>query len=70
MTFLRVRMMPMSLTVEPGNDFINGLGGDDILNGGEGNDVLFGSSGDEMFGFENGTGDDQITDFATGCRFG
>lgn len=56
-----------------GNDAINGLngndrlaaqGGDDTLNGGTGDDLLFGGSGGDVFVFEDGFGDDTISDFS------
>jgi Ca2+-binding RTX toxin-like protein len=49
-----------------GNDNINGGAGDDTITGGEGNDTLTGGGGADTFVFEDGFGDDLITDFLQG----
>ena len=46
-----------------GADTIDGGSGDDEFFGGSGNDELTGGSGADTFAFENGHGDDVITDF-------
>ncbi len=51
----------------PGEDIIAGTEYGDTLNGGAGNDILTGNGGDDLFVFENGTGDDVITDFSAGA---
>lgn len=57
-----------------GNDYLDGFAGDDILtatagndtlHGGSGNDVLTGGTGRDIFIFNNGFGQDIITDFST-----
>ena len=48
-----------------GNDIIDGRGGFDTLNGGTGDDVLTGGFNADTFIFEDGFGNDTITDFAS-----
>lgn len=47
-----------------GNDVIDGRGGFDTLNGGSGDDILTGGFNADTFVFEDGFGNDIITDFA------
>jgi Ca2+-binding RTX toxin-like protein len=49
-----------------GDDVIDGKGGFDILTGGAGNDILTGGAGQDIFAFQNGFGEDVITDFNPG----
>ncbi len=51
---------------QAGNDTLIGGGGNDTLIGGTGDDELTGSGNADIFFFENGFGDDTITDFAAG----
>ncbi|MGR3375002.1 MAG: M10 family metallopeptidase C-terminal domain-containing protein [Pseudooceanicola nanhaiensis] len=46
-----------------GNDTIMGGDGGDVLYGGAGNDLLSGEAGSDRFVFEDGFGDDTVTDF-------
>lgn len=45
-------------------DVFDGGDGDDVLRGGGGNDILTGSAGADRFVFEDGGGDDVVTDFS------
>lgn len=56
-----------SIRARQGDDHLDGGAGNDTLKGGAGNDSLTGGGGDDMFIFENGTGDDVITDFTAGA---
>ena len=49
-----------------GRDFLNGGNGNDRLDGGAGNDKLIGGKGADVFVFNDGFGDDVITDFGKG----
>ena len=49
-----------------GNDRLIGRDGNDTLTGGRGNDVLQGGNGIDVFTFEEGDGQDLITDFEAG----
>ena len=51
---------------DDGNDSINGGAGNDTLDGGEGNDTLTGGNGNDIFIYENGDGNDVITDYTQG----
>ncbi|MEP3846646.1 MAG: calcium-binding protein [Paracoccaceae bacterium] len=51
---------------DAGNDVIFGGGGADLLNGGAGNDTLTGNGGDDVFVFNDGFGNDVVTDFDIG----
>ncbi len=48
-----------------GNDILSGLGGFDTLNGGSGNDTITGGFNADRFEFDDGFGEDVITDFAS-----
>ena len=48
---------------DDGADILHGRGGNDVLFGMDGNDILVGGSGGDRFIFENGFGQDTITDF-------
>ena len=50
-----------------GDDVIDGAAGDDVLLGGTGDDSLTGGADDDLFVFENGSGDDTVTDFVAGA---
>ena len=50
---------------DDGDDFLSGRGGFDVLNGGAGNDMLEGGVQADQFVFEDGFGNDTITDFAS-----
>ncbi|RMG85926.1 MAG: hypothetical protein D6712_08640, partial [Chloroflexi bacterium] len=45
-----------------GNDTINGLNGDDTIIGGAGDDNLFGGNGNDTYSYNDGWGNDIITD--------
>lgn len=49
-----------------GNDTISTSNGNDVLKGGRGNDMLTGGNWSDTFIFEDGDGDDIITDFGNG----
>ncbi len=49
-----------------GNDTLVGGGGSDTLRGGVGADTLTGGAGADLFVFENGGGNDKVTDFVSG----
>jgi Ca2+-binding RTX toxin-like protein len=53
-----------SLDGGAGSDWLNGQEGDDWLYGGDGNDKLTGGSGADWFAFEDGNGNDEVTDFS------
>ncbi|MGE4167524.1 MAG: calcium-binding protein, partial [Xanthobacteraceae bacterium] len=50
-----------------GSDTLDGRGGSDVLNGGAGDDILIGGGDDDLFVFEDGTGNDTVTDYAPGA---
>ena len=50
-----------------GDDTLDGQSGDDVLVGGAGNDRLTGGGGNDIFVFDDGVGDDTITDFVAGA---
>lgn len=49
-----------------GNDHLMGGSGADSLVGGSGNDTMFGGSGGDVFAFDDGFGQDVISDFGPG----
>jgi Ca2+-binding RTX toxin-like protein len=49
------------------NDTLSGGIGPNSLTGGNGNDILTGGTGDDLFVFDDGSGDDTITDFTAGA---
>ena len=51
---------------QDGNDMLVGGSGRDELMGGAGNDTLFGGTGGDVFAFDNGFGQDVISDFGPG----
>ena len=51
-----------------GNDSLSGLAGADTLNGVKGNDTLTGGSGNDVFIYASSSGNDVITDYATGDK--
>lgn len=53
-----------SLFGDSGQDLLDGGLDNDVLRGGSGNDTLTGGSGVDRFNYEDGWGDDIITDFA------
>ncbi|MEO6214869.1 MAG: calcium-binding protein, partial [Sphingomonas sp.] len=55
-----------TLTGDTVANILYGGDGDDILNGGAGADTLWGSSGADTFVFDLGTGQDTVSDFASG----
>jgi len=55
-----------TLTGDAGANTLYSGDGDDILNGGAGNDLLIGGSGADKFVFDLGTGQDMVSDFASG----
>jgi serralysin len=57
-----------SLDGGAGNDVLDGGKGEDTVNGGTGDDDLTGGSGPDLFVFNAGFGDDNITDFGNGDR--
>lgn len=54
-------------SVEDANQTLVGDAGANTLVSGHGDDILTGNGGDELFVFNNGSGDDTITDFAAGA---
>lgn len=50
-----------------GNDYLSGGSGNDTLVGGYGDDTLYGGAGKDSFYYENGTGNDIITDYRSGA---
>jgi serralysin len=52
-----------SLDGGAGDDELTGGNGNDTMNGGAGDDVLTGGNGPDLFVFNSGFGDDNITDF-------
>ncbi len=57
-----------SLYGQDGDDYLVGGSGADLLMGGAGDDTLFGGSGGDVFAFDNGFGQDVISDFGPGDR--
>lgn len=55
-----------SLYGQDGDDILVGGDGDDLLMGGAGNDTMFGSGGRDVFAFDNGFGQDVISDLRPG----
>lgn len=51
-----------------GDDSLVGGSGADFMAGGAGNDTMFGGSGGDVFAFENGFGQDVISDFGAGDK--
>ena len=54
------------LAGDSGNDIINGDNGNDIIIGGYGNDTLTGGAGKNIFIYDDGDGNDVITDYTAG----
>jgi len=52
-----------TITAGNGVDTITTGGGDDVINAGGGNDIMTGGAGSDVFIFEDGFGNDSITDF-------
>lgn len=55
-----------SLYGQDGDDLLVGGSGADLLIGGAGNDSMVGGSGGDVFAFDNGFGQDVISDFSAG----
>jgi len=55
-----------TLTGGSGNDSLIGGQNDDVLGGGAGNDLLIGASGADTFVFDDGFGQDVVTDYLDG----
>ena len=49
-----------------GDDVLDGADGDDLIVGGLGDDVMTGGAGNDVFQFQQGQGQDVITDFTAG----